>query len=257
MERKEFGLKLAKDAGNLLLKYFKKDNVETEKGRRDLVTEIDYNSEKLIMDSIKKEFPDDAIVSEETEGKEGISGYRWIIDPLDGTVNFSRGLSHFNVSIGVGKENEMQYAFVYVPISDELFSAEKGKGAFLNGEKIKVSSEENLEKFLVSYGASNHKDSEMIELGVNSVRKILSNCRAIRMRGSAMLDFCHLASGLFDGFIRIESKEWETPTGILLIEEAGGMVTDFDGNEWTAGAKNLLASNGKKHNELVEVMKNS
>ncbi|MFH1586842.1 MAG: inositol monophosphatase family protein [Candidatus Diapherotrites archaeon] len=257
MGRKELGHKLAKDAGKLLLKYFRKDNVEKEKGRRDLVLGADYKVEELIMNSIKKEFPDDTIVSEESDGRKGTSGHKWIIDPLDGTVNFSSGIPHFNVSIGVEKENEMRYAFVYNPVTDELFSAEKNKGAFLNGEKIKVSSEENLEKFLVAYGASNHKDAEMIELGVDSVRKILLNCRAIRMRGSAMLDFCHLANGMFDGYIRIDSKEWETPAGILLIEEAGGRVTDFDGKEWGPKAKNLLASNGKKHKELVEIMKNS
>jgi len=254
MNRKELALSLAKDAGKLLLEYFGKESIKEEKGIRDLVLDADFKAEELIINSIKKEFPDDAIVTEETAGKEGSSGYKWIIDPLDGTINFSFGISHFNVSIGVEKENEMLYAFVYSPTTNELFSAEKNKGAFLNGDKINVSSEKNLEKFLIAYAASNHKDLEMIELAVDSVRKILSNCRAIRMRGSAMLDFCNLANGKFDGLIRIESKPWESPTGILLVEEAGGMVSDFEGNKWNPEAKNLLASNGKNHEELVKIM---
>ncbi|MFH1256120.1 MAG: inositol monophosphatase family protein [Candidatus Diapherotrites archaeon] len=254
MDRKQLGLKLSEQAGKILLEYFRKEYVVKEKGKRDLVLEADLKSDEFITNSIKKEFPDDAIIAEESGGKPGNSCYKWIIDPLDGTVNFRFGIPHFNVSIGIEKEKKMLFAFVFNPMTNELFSAEKGKGAFLNGKKINVSSESNLEKFLIAYAASNHKDSEMIELCVKSVRGVLSNCRAMRMRGSAMLDFCNLANGSFDGLIRIESKKWESPTGILLVEEAGGTVTDFEGNQPDAETKNLLASNGKNHAGLVKIM---
>jgi len=255
MERKEVGENIVKKAGKILLEYFEKENVVKNKGKRDFVLDADFEAEKLILNTLQKEFPQDSILSEESDEIRGNSGYRWVVDPLDGTANFKARIPYFCVSIGLEREGKLTMAFVYNPIADDFYFSEKNKGAFLNGKRIKVSSTKQLIKFLISYSTSNHKTPKVIELGANSFRKILDNCRAIRLRGSSILDLCNLANGVFDGLIKVGASYWDFAPGCLIIEEAGGKVTDFEGKKWSSKTKNLLASNGIRHEELLKILK--
>lgn len=255
MDRKEVGEKLAREAGKILLDYFKKENKEKSKGEKDFVLDADFEAEKLIIKELQKKFPKDSILSEEAEEVKGNSDYRWVVDPLDGTANFKARIPYFCVSIGLEKDNKPVMAFVYEPLMDNFYFAEKNRGAFMNKEKIKVSSTNNLIKFLISYSTSNHKSPKIIELGAKSFKKLLDNCRAIRLRGSSILDLCNLANGVFDGLIKVGASYWDFAPGCLIIEEAGGKVTDFNGKRWDSKTQNLLASNKIQHEELLKVLK--
>lgn len=254
MERKEVGTIIVKKAGKILLDYFKKENVVKNKGETDFVLDADFEAEKIILKTLQKEFPNDSILSEESDEVKGDSEYRWIVDPLDGTINFKARIPYFCVSIGLEKENKLIMAFVYNPITDEFYFAEKNRGAFLNGDRIKTSSTEQLTNFLISYSTSNHKTPEVRELGVNSFRKMLNNCRAIRLRGSSILDLCNLANGVFDGLIKVGASYWDFAPGCLIVEEAGGKVTDFQGNDWGLETQNLIASNKIQHHQLLKIL---
>ena len=255
MQRRKIGISLAKKAGKILLDYFEKENVVKNKGKKDFVLDADFEAEKLILNTLQKEFPQDSILSEESEEIKGSSRYRWVVDPLDGTANFKARIPYFCVSIGLEKDDKLITAFIYDPINKNLYFAEKDKGAFLNKNRIKVSSTKYLEKFLISYSTSNHKSAEVIEFGSKSFRTLLHNCRAIRLRGSSILDLCNLASGTFDGLIKIGASYWDFAPGCLVVEEAGGRVTDFDRKKWNSKTRNLFASNGIKHDKLLKILK--
>lgn len=254
MDRREVGEILAKEAGEIVMKYFSQLNKEKEKGVKDFALDADFEAEKLIVSKLTKEFPEDGILSEESEEIKGSSGYRWIIDPLDGTANFKARIPYFCVSIGVEKDDKLIMAFVYNPLTKDFYFAEKNSGAFLNENRIKVSSTESIVKFLFSYSTSNHKDSKIIELGAKTFKKILDNCRAIRLKGSSILDLCNLANGVFDGLVKVGASYWDFAPGCLIVEEAGGKVTDFDGRKWDNKTENILASNNIKHKELLKLL---
>ncbi len=255
MDRKKVGIKISKEAGKILLKFYHKFSVEISKSEKDFTLEADLEVEKIIINHIKTNFPDDSIISEEAGETKGKSEYRWVIDPLDGTANFKARIPYFCVSIGIEKNNKLIMAFVYDPFNRNSYFAEKNKGAYMNGKIIKVSSTQNANKFFISYSTSNHKTREIIELGSSSFRKLLHNCRSIRLRGSSILDLCNLANGTFDGLIKVGASYWDFGPGCLIVEEAGGKVTDFEGNKWDSRTKDLLASNGIKHDELLKILK--
>ena len=255
MDRKKVGEELARKAGKILMEYFGKENIEKGKGERDHVLDVDFEAEKLIINTLQERFPDDSILSEEADDIVGSSDYRWVVDPLDGTLNFKSRISYFCVSIALEEKGELVMAFVCDPIKDKFYFAEKGKGAFVNGEKMKVSSTEHLIKFLISYSTSNHKDLEVVKLGAKSFKNLLDNCRAIRLRGSSILDLCNLAEGIFDGLVKVGANYWDFAAGSLIVEEAGGKVTDFTGQHWDSKSENLFASNGLHHSKLLEVLK--
>lgn len=255
MDRKKLGIKISKEAGKILLTFYNKLNVEISKGEKDFTLEADLGAEKSIINHIKTNFPEDSIISEEAGKIEGKSEYKWVIDPLDGTANFKARIPYFCVSIGIEKNDELIMAFVYDPLNKNSYFAEKTKGAYMNGRIIKVSSTQNINKFLISYSTSNHRTQEIIELGSSCFRKLLHNCRAIRLKGSSILDLCNLANGTFDGLIKVGASYWDFAPGCLIVEEAGGKVTDFEGNKWDSRTKDLLASNGIKHNELLKILK--
>lgn len=254
MDRKDLGEILVKEAGKVVMEYFGKLNKEKKKSEKDFVLDADYEAEKLIINKITKEFPEDGILSEEADEIKGSSGYRWVVDPLDGTANFKAKIPYFCVSIGVEKDDKLTMGFIYNPNTKDFYFAQKNKGAFLNDKRIKVSSTEHLIKFFVSYSTSNHKNPEVIKLGAKSFEKILDNCRAIRLRGSSILDLCNLANGVFDGLIKVGASYWDYASGCLLVDEAGGEVTDFNGKKWGAETENLLATNNIKHEELLKLL---
>lgn len=225
----------------------------TQKSETDVVLTADLEAEKFILGEIKKHFPDDAILSEEAGETGKKSSFRWIVDPLDGTVNFHAGIPFFCCAIGVEEDGKMIAAAVYDPITQHLYTAERGKGAFLNGDKLHASPNENLRTSLIS-SMSRFKDDKAQEQGMRDFHTILRHCRSIRIRGCTMLDLCQVARGVFDGFIKIYGAYEDCAPGILFVEEAGGQVTDYDGQPWNPDSKNFVASNGKVHKALLKAL---
>ncbi|MFZ9694605.1 MAG: inositol monophosphatase family protein [Chitinophagaceae bacterium] len=228
-------------------------SVSNKEGVNNLVTEADHASEKAIMAVIRNVFPDHQILAEESGKLVQDSTYKWIIDPIDGTVNFAQGIPLNCVSIGVEYEGEIILGAVYNPHLNEFFLAEKGKGATLNDKAIRVSEKtETLKSCLVTgfpYTYINEPNGP-IEVFERFVRKGVS----VRRLGSAAIDLCWVACGRFDGFFEQKLEAWDSAAGYLIVEEAGGKVTDFSGQKFSVYQHKLVATNGKIHAEMLEVI---
>ena len=229
-------------------------HIERKLGQEtNLVTEIDKASEALIIKKINQHYPSHDILAEESGEHKVKSEYRWIIDPLDGTTNFTHGLPIFSVSIGVEHNGEIVAGAVYDPSADEMFTAEKGGGAFLNGKKIHVSSCDSLiTSLLVTGFPYNVKEnpSHAVEHFVN----FLMEGQGMRRLGSAAIDLAYIAAGRLDGFWEVLLNPWDKAAGILLVQEAGGVVTDFKNNPSSVYEPNTLATNGKIHQQMIAVL---
>jgi myo-inositol-1(or 4)-monophosphatase len=247
-------IEISKQAGEVIRSGYRKDfGIEFKTNKSDLVTEIDKRSEKLIMDFIKKEFPTHGILSEESGSFSNNAEYIWVIDPLDGTTNFAHGLPIFSVSIGVVKNGETIAGVVYDVMRDIIYSAEKGSGAFEQGNKIHVSSNGDLEQSLLVTGFPydiKNNPSHVIE----RFNAFLFEARAVRRLGSAALDFCYVASGIFDGFWEVVLNPWDIAAGKLIVEEAGGKVTNFYGKGIDIFSKQILATNGIVHEKMERIL---
>jgi myo-inositol-1(or 4)-monophosphatase len=243
---------MARDAGQLLLAHFRDDHQISKKGRIDLVTEMDVRAEKLIVDQIRLRFPDHEILAEELGSHAGNGPYKWIIDPLDGTTNYAHGYRFFSVSIAIEWEKELILGVVYDPVTEELFSATKGQGATLNNHPIHVSDENQLIDSLLVTGFS--YDQEEIKKNLEYFNRMILHSRAIRRDGSAALDLCYVACGRFEGFWEVSLKPWDVAAGRLIVEEAGGTVTNFRGSPSTIYRPELLASNGKIHGSMMALL---
>ena len=250
----DFAVKIAKKAGKILLNYYQTNiEINYKRGdRRNLVTEVDMMSEKLIVDSIKKKFPTHCFLAEES-GDCGIkpSDYKWVIDPLDGTTNYAHGYNFYAVSIALMYKNEVLVGVIYAPMLKELFHAGKGMGAFLNKKKICVSKAATLESSLLSTGFNPNQNG----LNIPIFTKILPKAQGIRRAGSAALDMAYTAAGRLDGYWEIAIYPWDVAAGVILVEEAGGRVTNLEGGKADlAGVEpiTILASNGKIHEEMVK-----
>ncbi len=227
-----------------------------------LVTEVDKISEETILRMIKKNFPDHAILTEESEGKKSSSMYKWIIDPLDGTTNYAHGLPIYCVSVALEENGKIILGVVYNPNLDELFVAEKDKGAFLSirsdnpndRQRISVSQTAKLSQSLLATGFPYDIRKSKID-NLDHFANFYKKAQAVRRGGSAALDLCYLAMGRFDGFWELKLSPWDTAAGILIVEEAGGKVTDFSGGPFNIHLKEILASNGKIHQQMMEVLK--
>lgn len=244
---------IAREAGALLLEKFKQRIGFTYKGDADLVTAADKASEKLITDRIRAQFPGHDLFGEEGTRTDTGSEYRWYIDPLDGTTNFAHGFPVFCVSLGMEFRGQLIAGVVYDPTRDELFAAEKGSGAFLNGERIAVSKVNTLAESLTATGFPSHKRHQNPNIFFYHVITLRSH--GVRRAGSAALDLANVASGRLDAFWEFNLNPWDTAAGVMLVEEAGGVVTRFDNGRWALDSKETLASNGLIHRELVDVMK--
>jgi myo-inositol-1(or 4)-monophosphatase len=245
----------AKEAGRFLkLNLGKVKNIESKKEEINLVTEIDKGSEKKIIDFLKSRFPNHSILAEESGETNPGSDFKWIIDPLDGTTNYTHSFPVFCVSIALEFKGEVILGVVYDPNLDELFYAEKGKGAFLNGKRISVSKTDKLIKSMLAtgfpYNVKENPDN-CIEHFVN----FLMEAQAIRRLGSAALDLVYVACGRLDGFWEVNLNPWDTAAGKIIVEEAGGKVTDFYGNDFNIYTKGIVASNGLIHEQMLEVIK--
>jgi myo-inositol-1(or 4)-monophosphatase len=224
------------------------------KGAVNLVTEMDLLSEKIIVSAIRKEHPDHGFLAEEKAREQTASPYRWVIDPLDGTTNYAHGYPVYGVSIALEREGEIVLGVVYDPSRDELFVAQKGKGARLNGRRIRVSSVPELSRSLLATGFP----YDLRENPVNNFdhfQNFAYRVHAVRRSGSAALDLCYVAAGRFDGFWEMKLGPWDLAAGSLMIQEAGGKVTDFHGRPPGLDGSFVLASNGKIHGEMIKVLK--
>jgi len=251
----QLAIDAARDAGRFL-----KENVgrvrsiETKKGEvRNLVTEIDKGSEARIIRAIRSRYPDHAILAEESGASDAQGEYRWIVDPLDGTTNFLHGLPVFCVTIGIEHRGEIVAGVVYDPNFDELFTAEKGSGAYLNGKRIAVSENAELINSLLVTGFP-YDIAVNPDHAVEHFVEFLKEARGLRRLGSAALDLCYVASGRLDGFWEVNLHPWDMAAGILLVSEAGGRVSDFHGERMSVYGRRILASNGMIHEEMMRVL---
>jgi myo-inositol-1(or 4)-monophosphatase len=227
--------------------------ISNKSSLNDLVTEADHAAEKAIFEVIQKEFPDHFILSEETGELKSNSEYKWIIDPIDGTINFANGIPLCCVSIGLEKDGEMILGAVSAPILNEMFIAEKGMGATLNDKKIVVSKKTEVKtSCLVTGFPYTYLDAPNGPLQV--FEKLVRQGIPVRRLGSAAIDLCWVAAGRFDGFYEHKLQAWDSAAGFLMIEEAGGRVTDFAGNYYSAYQPHILATNGLIHEELRAVV---
>lgn len=254
---KEILQNAALDAGKLMKERFNSGfRIDNKEGLNNLVTEVDHASESLIMEIIQKEFPKHFILSEETGEVKMDSAYKWIIDPIDGTVNYANGIPICCVSIGVEYEGSMVLGVVYNPFLDEYFFAEKGKGATLNGKKLCVSDKNNVwESCLATGFPYSYLDTPNSPLDVFG--RLISRGVPVRRLGSAAIDLCWVAAGRFDGFYEHKLNAWDSAAGYLMVEEAGGKVTDFEGRPYSPYQPHIVATNGKIHDGLLKVIQNN
>ena len=244
---------LARGAGAIQRARFETDlKLDTKSGPTDLVTEVDRACEKLIVDGISTARKDDAILAEEGQGEDRVdAAIRWIIDPLDGTVNFAHGFPRFCVSIGVECEGVRSIGVVYDPLLDECFEAARGEGAWLGSRRLQVSGESELGRALVATGfAYDIHDSENDNL--TAFRNVIKVARGIRRDGSAALDLCYVAAGRLDGYWELKLHPWDVAAGYLIVEEAGGRLSDFQGGPPDPSGREVVATNRVLHGELME-----
>jgi myo-inositol-1(or 4)-monophosphatase len=248
-----FAIRVAQDAGRLL-----RDRVGTRinighKGAINIVTDVDLASEQLIREAIATHYPRHEVLAEEGGLGESRSEYRWVVDPLDGTTNFAHGYPVFCVSIALECKGETILGVVYDPMRDELFTAERNGGAALNGRPIRVSKTDELMQSLLSTGFPyDIKTSKLTNL--DHWANFAMNAQALRRDGAAALDLCYVACGRYDGFWELNLSPWDTAAGALIVEEAGGRVTDFSGNAFSNYKPQVLASNGLIHDRMMEVI---
>jgi myo-inositol-1(or 4)-monophosphatase len=240
---------IAREAGALLMDYFRKRVKIEYKGEADLVTVADRNSETLIRERISQLWPTHDILGEEGGLCDTGSDYRWYVDPLDGTTNFAHGFPVFCVSMALEHKGQRVAGVIYDPTRDELFSAERGSGAYLNQQRIHVSSTANLAESLIATGFPSHKRHK--NPNIFFYHQITLHTHGVRRAGSAALDLCNVACGRFDGFWEFNLKPWDTAAGVLVVQEAGGRVTDFRGNAFQLDSHETLASNGLVHLALL------
>lgn len=250
---REFAVETARSAGRLLRENVGKAGRIEFKGAVDIVTETDRRSEELIMAAIRKAFPGHGILTEESPEVKRDSPFKWVIDPLDGTTNYSHGFPFFCVSIGFEAEGEVVFGAVYDPMMDELYTAERGRGAELNGKKIRVSAIDDLGKGLLATGFPYDLRSSR-DNNLDFFSRFSLKAQAIRRAGSAALDLCYIASGRFDGYWEMKLRPWDVAAGSLIVAEAGGRVSDFSGGPFSIYGNECLASNGLIHGEMARIL---
>lgn len=225
----------------------------TLKGDKNLVTEVDRESERLIVGHLLGSFPDHCIVAEEGEYLQSDSPFRWIIDPLDGTTNYAHGFPWFCVSIGLESAGELVAGVIYNPLHDELFTATRGGGAFLNGQRLHVSTRSPLQNTLLGTGFPYDCARDPAN-NFDNFTAFQKAARGIRRAGAAALDLAYVAAGRLDGFWELKLKPWDVAAGVLLVREAGGTVTTFDGSAYNVFNHRIVASNGLIHEEMTAML---
>lgn len=244
-------VEVAREAGALIARYFERRIGYELKSEYDLVTEADKQSEKMIVERITARFPGHSVLAEEGSGRENPSEYRWYVDPLDGTTNFAHGFPVFNVSIGLARNGEMIVGVIYDPLRDEMFAAERGSGAWLNRRRIHVSAVKSLQKSLLATGFPSYK--RHLNVNVHYYHQMAMISHGVRRAGSAALDLAYVACGRLDGYWEIGLRPWDMAAGSLIVEEAGGRVTDMTGARLDLAGPHILATNGAIHAEMIQI----
>jgi myo-inositol-1(or 4)-monophosphatase len=240
---------MAREAGSLLMDHFRQHVKIEYKGDVDLVTVADRLSEALILERIRHQFPAHDVMGEEGTRIETGSEYKWYVDPLDGTTNFAHGYPVFCVSLAVERRGQRIAGVIYDPTRDEMFTAELGSGARLNDKATHVSTTATLGECLLATGFPSHKRHK--NPNIYFYHQITLRTHGVRRAGSAALDLCNVASGRFDGFWELNLNPWDTAAGVLMVEEAGGTVTDFSGGAFQIASRETVASNGLVHDALL------
>jgi len=243
----------AKAAGEILSRMLGNAHHIVKKGVIDLVTEVDLAAEKIILEIVSRNFPEDNILSEEAGKRDESSNRTWLIDPLDGTTNFAHRFPFFAVSIALEIENEVVLGIVYNPYMNEFFEASKGKGAYLNDEPLRVSATFSLQESLLTTGFP-YDVHERPEKIMGLLEKMTVRAQGIRRLGSAALDLCYVAAGRLDGFWEESLNPWDTGAGDIVVREAGGRLTTFLGGPYHPYLKSVVASNGLIHDEMIRVI---
>ncbi len=229
-----------REAGDILLGHFRHSLQQREKPDEGFVTEADLASERHILDAIQRDWPGSRVLAEESGVSGSGSGLRWIVDPLDGTTNFAAGIPHFAISIGVEEQGRLRWGAIFDPVADELFTAEAGAGAQLNGQPIAVGSQTDLKKALLYSGDWYYRDARF-RTSLQLANRIYGGCRALRLVGSVALGLAWTACGRLDGFWQERVNHWDAAAGLLLVREAGGCAGGFDGSDYLPGAS-LMAT---------------
>jgi myo-inositol-1(or 4)-monophosphatase len=252
-----FAIQTARDAGQILAERFGRAIQITHKGDIDIVTEADLAAERLIMERIRSYYPRHAILAEESGASLAIndqqSEFKWIVDPLDGTTNYAHGYPCFCVSIALEHQGRIEIGVIYDPVRDEVFAAERGFGAALNGRSIRVSEIDDLNRAMLCTGFP----YDVRERGdfARHFSNFIMHAQAVRRDGSAALDLAYVACGRFDGFWEEGLRPWDVAAGVLLVEEAGGRVSRYDGSTFDIYTPPIMTSNGLVHEAMMEVLR--
>jgi len=247
----ETSVEIAREAGALLSKYFERRVSFELKGEHDLVTEADRASERLVIERLSAHFPSHSIVAEEGGGHIGSSEYCWYVDPLDGTTNFAHGFPMYNITMALEQSGELIAGVIFDPEHNEMFTAERGSGAYLNNRRIRVSKVNRLENTLVATGFPSKKRHENVNIHFYYQLAMLTH--GVRRAGSAALDLAYVASGRLDGFWEFGLNPWDMAAGILLITEAGGKCSDMKDGPVNLRGPHLLADNGLVHQQILDL----
>lgn len=252
---KSFVIALIRDAGTLLMRHFGTVTVSNKKQHKDIVTKIDFASEKKIISAIKLKYPSHAILSEEIGLIDAVSDYQWVIDPIDATVNYTAGIPLFSISIGLVYKGQPILGAVFAPYLDELFFGEKKKGAYLNNKRIKPSTTKTLDNAIINMGLSAHYSPALIKKNWDIAHRLSPKVRGFRMFESGALTSCYVACGRLDGKISIKTDPFGNAASTILIQEAGGIVADFQGNSWNEKMKTMICSNKPLFKKIQQFVK--
>jgi myo-inositol-1(or 4)-monophosphatase len=250
----EVGSRAARAAGALLLERMRTDFSVAHKSETNLVTEVDIAAERLIVSLIHEAFPDHAILAEEGYSRSARGPVTWIIDPLDGTTNYAHRYPVFAVSIGLEVEGELEWGVVYNPNLGEFFTARRGQGAFCNGTRLRVSETDALGSSLLSTGFG-YELSKLERNNLGYFSEFMLRSRGVRRGGAAAIDYCYVAAGILDGYWELHLHPWDSAAGNLLVREAGGVTTDLDGNPASIYQPEIVASNGRIHEQMLSILR--
>jgi myo-inositol-1(or 4)-monophosphatase len=251
----QVAVRAARAAGRIQRESFGKVVQVEHKGAIDLVTAIDRRSERAILAIVERAFPAHGVLAEESDPRTGDGEHLWVIDPLDGTTNYSRGFPYFCVSVALARAGRVVVAAVYQPLLDELFTAIRGQGAFLNGRPLRVSNQGLLDQAFLATGFP-YDIRRGRRTNIDHFTNFATRCLAIRRAGAAALDLAYVAAGRFDGFWELKLRPWDIAAAALLVEEAGGRVSGLAGRPWRLPVRDVVASNGLVHREMLAVLDN-
>jgi myo-inositol-1(or 4)-monophosphatase len=248
-------VRAAREAGRVLTRSFNRlDTLTvTSKGKNEFVSEVDRNAEQAIIEVLREKYPSHAILAEESGSHAG-NDYQWIIDPLDGTTNYLHGFPQFSISIALKVKGRLEVGVIYDPISEEMYTTSRGDGALLNDRKLRVSNRKGLEGALIGTGIP-YRDFRFTENYMGMLKDLIKDTAGIRRPGSAALDFAYVAAGRMDGFWELGLAPWDFAAGVLLVREAGGMVTDIAGGERFLETGNVIAGSLKVHNAMLRCIR--